>query len=158
MQAQRDDYETIANAAAIELLLNTMIESGGVSLCIASAEATPEPVILVEQYVGQTLVMDISSVDFFAWAPGFQALHRQAMSGHASLLIGRLQRCQWLSTSIVQAVIGGVNERLDGSGCPESVSGNDINELVKGSAVVDVVETMRRDRADRPAKTTQQIY
>lgn len=91
-------------------------------------------------------------------APDFEAPHRQAMSEHVSLLIGRLQHCQWLSTSIVQAVIGGINERLDGSGYPEGVSGDDIHELAKASAVVDVVEAMRRDRADRPAKTTQQIY
>ncbi|MGP9673438.1 MULTISPECIES: HD domain-containing phosphohydrolase [unclassified Halomonas] len=90
--------------------------------------------------------------------PGFEAPHRQAMSEHVSLLMGRLQHCQWLSTSVVQAVIGGINERLDGSGYPEGVSGSDINELAKASAVVDVVEAMRRDRADRPAKTTQQIY
>ncbi|BBI58880.1 hypothetical protein HSBAA_01860 [Vreelandella sulfidaeris] len=34
----------------------------------------------------------------------------------------------------------------------------DLSELAKASAVVDVVEAMRRDRADRPAKTAQQIY
>lgn len=91
-------------------------------------------------------------------APSFEAPHRQAMSEHVSLLIDRLQHCQWLSASIVQAVIGGINERLDGSGYPGGLSGQDINELAKASAVVDVIEAMRRDRADRPAKTTQQIY
>ena len=55
-------------------------------------------------------------------------------------------------------MIGGINERLDGSGYPGGLSGNDLNELAKASAVVDVVEAMRRDRADRPAKTAQQIY
>lgn len=59
---------------------------------------------------------------------------------------------------MAQAVIGGINERLDGSGYPAGLSGNDINELAKASAVVDVVEAMRRDRADRPARTAQQIY
>lgn len=91
-------------------------------------------------------------------APSFEATHRQAMSEHVSLLIGRLQHCQWLSASIVQAVIGGINERLDGSGYPDGLSGQDLNELAKACAVVDVIEAMRRDRADRPAKTTQQIY
>ncbi len=91
-------------------------------------------------------------------APSFEATHRQAMKEHVSLLIGRLQHCQWLSVTIVQAIVGGVNERLDGSGYPGGLSGDDINELAKACAVVDVVEAMRRDRSDRPARTTQQIY
>lgn len=91
-------------------------------------------------------------------APSFEATHRQAMSEHVSLLMDRLHNCQWLSASVAQAVIGGVNERLDGSGYPGGLTGNDINELAKASAVVDVVEAMRRDRADRPARTAQQIY
>ncbi|PCF94005.1 HD domain-containing phosphohydrolase [Vreelandella nigrificans] len=91
-------------------------------------------------------------------APNFEATHRQAMSEHVALLMDRLQNCQWLSTSIAQAVIGGVNERLDGSGYPGGLTGEDINELAKASAVVDVVEAMRRDRVDRPARTAQQIY
>lgn len=91
-------------------------------------------------------------------APHFEANHRLAISEHVQLLLDRLQNCQWLSVAIVQAVIGGINERMDGSGYPGGLSGADLNELAKASAVVDVVEAMRRDRADRPAKTTQQIY
>ncbi|WP_404464751.1 PilZ domain-containing protein [Vreelandella aquamarina] len=91
-------------------------------------------------------------------APNFQATHRQALSEHVSLLLARLHTCQWLSATVAQAVIGGINERLDGSGYPEGLTGNDINELAKASAVVDVVEAMRRDRPDRPGRTAQQIY
>ncbi len=91
-------------------------------------------------------------------APHFEASHRVAISEHVQLLIDRLQNCQWLSVGIVQAVIGGINERMDGSGYPGGLSGADLNELAKASAVVDVVEAMRRDRIDRPAKTAQQIY
>ena len=91
-------------------------------------------------------------------APHFEASHRAAISEHVHLLLDRLHNCQWLAPAIVQAVIGGINERLDGSGYPGGLSGNDLNELAKASAVVDVVEAMRRDRADRPAKTAQQIY
>jgi c-di-GMP-binding flagellar brake protein YcgR len=91
-------------------------------------------------------------------APHFEASHREAISEHVQLLLDRLNNCQWLSVSIAQAVIGGINERLDGSGYPGGVSGDELNELAKASAVVDVIEAMRRDRADRPAKTAQQIY
>ena len=91
-------------------------------------------------------------------APHFEANHRKAVSEHVQLLIDRLQNCQWLSAAIVQAVIGGINERIDGSGYPGGLSGADLSELSKASAIVDVIEAMRRDRADRSAKTTQQIY
>ncbi|MGP9764793.1 HD domain-containing phosphohydrolase [Halomonas sp. AOP13-D3-9] len=91
-------------------------------------------------------------------APHFEASHRQAISEHVQLLLDRLHGCQWLSAGVVQAVIGGINERMDGSGYPGGLSGADLNELAKASAIVDVVEAMRRDRADRPAKTVQQIY
>lgn len=91
-------------------------------------------------------------------APHFEASHREAISEHVQLLFDRLHNCQWLSAGIAQAVIRGINERMDGSGYPEGADKSDLSELAKASAVVDVVEAMRRDRADRPAKTAQQIY
>lgn len=91
-------------------------------------------------------------------APHFEASHRKAISEHVPLLLDRLQGCQWLSAGVAQAVIGGINERMDGSGYPGGLSGADLSELAKASAVVDVVEAMRRDRTDRSAKTAQQIY
>ncbi|MBL1270704.1 MAG: PilZ domain-containing protein [Halomonas sp.] len=91
-------------------------------------------------------------------APHFEASHRKAISEHVQLLLDRLRSCQWLSPGVVQAVVGGINERMDGSGYPGGLSGSDLNELAKASAIVDVVEAMRRDRADRSAKTVQQIY
>jgi len=91
-------------------------------------------------------------------APHFEASHRKAISEHVQLLLDRLRSCQWLSAGVAQAVVGGINERMDGSGYPGGLSGGDLNELAKAGAIVDVVEAMRRDRADRPAKTVQQIY
>ncbi|WP_189462943.1 HD domain-containing phosphohydrolase [Vreelandella hamiltonii] len=91
-------------------------------------------------------------------APNFEPNHRHVLSEHVSLLLARLNTCQWLSATVAQAVIGGINERLDGSGYPDGLTGEDITELAKASAVVDVVEAMRRDRPDRPARTAQQIY
>ncbi|MCO7247801.1 MULTISPECIES: HD domain-containing phosphohydrolase [unclassified Halomonas] len=91
-------------------------------------------------------------------AAHFEATHRQALSEHVSLVLERLESCQWLSQSVASAVIGGINERMDGSGYPDGVSGESLNELAKASAIVDVAEALRRDRSDRPAKTAQQIY
>ncbi|MGY4878835.1 HD domain-containing phosphohydrolase [Vreelandella aquamarina] len=91
-------------------------------------------------------------------AQKFDASHRDTMSEHVELLLLRMKNCHWLSASIAQAVIGGINERMDGSGYPQGVKGEQLHELAKASAIVDVVEAMHRDRADRPARTAQQIY
>lgn len=91
-------------------------------------------------------------------AARFEGTHRNVMSEHVDLLLSRLKNCHWLSAHIAQAVIGGINERLDGSGYPKGLSGEHLHDLAKASAIVDVVEAMRRDRADRPARTAQQIY
>lgn len=91
-------------------------------------------------------------------AATFEAPHRQTLQEHVPLILARLRGCQWLSPSIAQAVIGGINERMDGSGYPQGVAGDELHELARAGAVVDVVEAMRRDRADRPARTVQQIY
>ncbi|NGO91331.1 MAG: phosphohydrolase, partial [Halomonas sp.] len=45
----------------------TMIEGGGVSLCLDAPEARPEPIVLMEQHEGETLVMDLSSVDYLLY-------------------------------------------------------------------------------------------
>jgi len=91
-------------------------------------------------------------------AAAFDAPHRQTLQEHVPLLLERLRGCHWLSANIAQAVIGGINERMDGSGYPQGITGEQLNELARAGAVVDVVEAMRRDRADRPARTVQQIY
>ncbi|GAA3905305.1 hypothetical protein GCM10022228_14430 [Halomonas cibimaris] len=91
-------------------------------------------------------------------ADRFDDSHRRALQEHVPLIIERLRGCQWLSASVARAMIGGINERMDGSGYPEGVTGEQLGELARAAAVVDVVEAMRRDRADRPARTVQQVY
>lgn len=91
-------------------------------------------------------------------AEAFEAPHRQTLREHVPLLLERLHNCHWLSPHVAKAIIGGINERMDGSGYPGGVTGDQLNELARAGAVVDVVEAMRRDRADRPARTVQQIY
>ncbi|CAM3983779.1 HD domain-containing phosphohydrolase [Vreelandella rituensis] len=88
----------------------------------------------------------------------FEAPHRQTLSEHVPLLLDRLKNCTWLSGKIATAVIGGINERMDGSGYPAGLIGDELHELARASAIVDVVEAMRRNRIDRPARTVQEIY
>lgn len=103
--------------------------------------------------LGKTLVPQV-----LFQAQKFDASHRDTMSEHVELLLSRMKNCHWLSASVAHAVIGGINERIDGSGYPKGVNGEQLHELAKASAIVDVVEAMHRDRTDRPAHTTQQIY
>ncbi len=77
---------------------------------------------------------------------------------HVALLDQALAGCQWLSAGVVKAVVGGINERLDGSGYPAGHDGDQLQELSRMSAVVDVVDAMRRDRPDRPAWRIDAVY
>ncbi len=77
---------------------------------------------------------------------------------HVELLQQRLGRCQWLSAKVMHAVVVGINERLDGSGYPSGVAGEGLSELARMGAVVDVVDAMRRNRADRPAWRIDAVY
>ena len=53
---------------------------------------------------------------------------------------------------------GGANERLDGSGYPRGLKGEQLHELARLMAVVDVVDAMGRERPDRPAWAIDAIY
>ncbi|MBA2778864.1 HD domain-containing phosphohydrolase [Billgrantia kenyensis] len=77
---------------------------------------------------------------------------------HVELLMQRMGRCQWLSDKIMVAVVARTNERLDGSGYPAGVESEGLSELARMSAVVDVVDAMRRDRGDRPAWRIDAVY
>ncbi|NIC04289.1 HD domain-containing phosphohydrolase [Billgrantia bachuensis] len=77
---------------------------------------------------------------------------------HVELLQQRLGRCQWLAVGVMNSVVGGINERLDGSGYPAGATSDGLTELARMSAVVDVVDAMRRSRPDRPAWRIDAVY
>lgn len=83
---------------------------------------------------------------------------RASLTEHVELLKQRLGSCQWLAAGVMNAVVGGINERLDGSGYPAGATSNELPELARMSAVVDVVDAMRRDRVDRPAWRIDAVY
>ncbi|MBB3182885.1 HD-GYP domain-containing protein (c-di-GMP phosphodiesterase class II)/c-di-GMP-binding flagellar brake protein YcgR [Halomonas fontilapidosi] len=83
---------------------------------------------------------------------------RQQMGRHVEALRDRMGRCHWLSANILESVAYNINERLDGSGYPRRLAGNDLHELARAAAVVDAVDAMRRDRPDRPAWRIDAIY
>ncbi|MFI0473499.1 HD domain-containing phosphohydrolase [Halomonas sp. HMF6819] len=119
------------------------------------------PVDVRKALVASALVHDLGKAlipQVVYTAPHFEASHLKTLSEHPGLLLERLKSCQWLSQSVAHSVIKGINERMDGSGYPDRLGGVELGELARACAIIDVVEAMRRDRPDRPAKTTQEIY
>ncbi|MHB0774567.1 HD domain-containing phosphohydrolase [Halomonas sp. WWR20] len=88
----------------------------------------------------------------------FSAEQRAELQKHVALLLARLETCRWLAPEVVTAVIGMGNERLDGSGYPRAAQGEQLSELARMMAVVDVADAMARKRADRSAWSLMDIY
>ncbi|MDI5922826.1 PilZ domain-containing protein [Halomonas sp. LR5S13] len=86
------------------------------------------------------------------------ARQHQQMQSHVEELMRRMGRCHWLSANILDSVAHNINERLDGSGYPRCLAGNELHELSRAAAVVDAVDAMRRDRPDRDAWEIEAIY
>lgn len=76
---------------------------------------------------------------------------RALLPEHVARVSERLGDCRWLAPEIATQVVEQVNERLDGSGYPRGVRGDEIGELGRMLAVVDVIDALTRPRADRDA-------
>jgi len=86
-----------------------------------------------------------------------QAQYRE-LQVHVESVMSSLAECHWLSRAVIQAVVGGANERLDGTGYPRGLQGEQLHELARLMAVVDVIDAMGRDRPDRAAWPIDAIY
>ncbi|MDN3524865.1 PilZ domain-containing protein [Halomonas sabkhae] len=82
---------------------------------------------------------------------------KQRMREHVDILQPRMRHCHWLASAVHTSVVQRINERLDGNGYPQGLGGETLGELERAAAVVDVVDAMRRDRADRPAWRLQEV-
>lgn len=80
------------------------------------------------------------------------------MQSHVALLMNQMDNCKWLAPAVVQGVLERINERLDGSGYPLGLKGNDLGQLSRMVSVVDAVDAMCRPRADRAGQTTETAY
>ncbi len=83
---------------------------------------------------------------------------RLAFGSHVGLLRERLDSCKWLAGPVLDAVVGAINERLDGSGYPQAAPAERLGELARMATVIDVVDAMSRPRADRPPQPIDAIY
>lgn len=91
-------------------------------------------------------------------ATPYNAEQRAAQATHVKLLTERLHEPEELPAEVIEAVIGQANERLDGSGYPRALRGEELTKLGRIMAVVDVADAMRRDRADRSAWPQMTVY
>ncbi len=126
---------------------------------LAQARGLPREV--VKAIVASALVHDMGKVLLPAElhrARHLDAGQRRDFAAHVRLLRERLDPCKWLAAPIVDAVVGSINERLDGSGYPQALPAAGIGELARMAGVVDVVDAMGRPRADRPAQSIDAIY
>lgn len=85
-------------------------------------------------------------------------MQRARLPEHVAQVSERLSDCRWLSAEIATQVVEQVNERLDGSGYPRSLRGDEIGELGRMLAVVDVIDALMRPRADREAWSLIDAY
>jgi len=80
------------------------------------------------------------------------------LQGHVALIVQRLESCRWLASSVVDAVVRDVNERLDGHGYPHGRGGDALPELARLAAVVDVSDVMARVRPGRRPWSAEAIH
>lgn len=83
---------------------------------------------------------------------------RHELQTHVSLLMPRLVDCRWLSESVLRQITQQINERVDGSGYPAGLRGEEQGELARLAAMIDAIDAMARPRSDRAAMPIDQIY
>ncbi|GLK59725.1 hypothetical protein GCM10017624_18820 [Azotobacter vinelandii] len=83
---------------------------------------------------------------------------REIFGRHVALLCERLGRCKWLAEPVVRGIVEQINERLDGSGYPLGLQGDQLGELARMASVVDVIDAMGRPRPDRPEQAISGVY
>ncbi|CAB0151059.1 3'3'-cGAMP-specific phosphodiesterase 2 [Pseudidiomarina piscicola] len=75
---------------------------------------------------------------------GYQQIQEHAKKTyHAALGI------KWIPPAISENVVLQVNERLDGKGYPNRLSGDAIGQLARAAMVIDVMDALQRPRPDR---------
>lgn len=88
-------------------------------LDLARAEAMPRA--LCKALAAAAMVHDLGKAllprDLLA-LPVLDARQHRWLQGHVPLLQQRLGDCGWISPPVLEAVVGDINERLDGSGYP----------------------------------------
>lgn len=136
----------------------------GIALAVRMADmaqARNLPRQAIKTIVAAALVHDLGKALLSAdlrQARHLDAGQRQAFGSHVGLLRERLESCKWLAGPVLDAVVGSINERLDGSGYPQATPGERLGELARMATVIDVIDAMSRPRADRAPLPIDAIY
>lgn len=144
-----DDSPLVQHCVAVAVRLADLTSSRGL------------PGDLVKAIVACALVHDLGKAllpSALMRSEGLGAEQRQQFASHVGLIRERLRSCKWLAEPVIKGVVEGINERLDGSGYPLGLSGDELGELARAAAVVDVIDAMSRGRPDRPGHTASGIY
>lgn len=80
------------------------------------------------------------------------------LQGHVALILQRIESCRWLASSVVEAVVRDINERLDGQGYPQGRAAEGLPELARLASVVDVSDVMARVRPGRRPWSAEEIH
>lgn len=136
----------------------------GLAVAIRLADLTRArnaPRELLKAIVATAMVHDLGKAllpEELRESAAFDDAQRVRLATHVTLIRERLQGCRWLAPQVVRNVIVESNERLDGRGYPIGLNGDDLPELSRMAAVVDVADAMGRARPDRPAWAVEDIY
>ncbi|GGX95057.1 hypothetical protein GCM10007160_23210 [Litchfieldella qijiaojingensis] len=144
-----DDHPLVQHGLSVALRLADLAAHQGLSRDVRKA------------IVASALVHDLGKVllpSELRRALHLTAEQRARFAEHVALLEERLSDCRWLSEDVRTSVVRSVNERLDGSGYPRALKGDQLDSLARLAAVVDVVDAMGRPRPDRQAWTVSHIY
>ncbi|MCM2972875.1 HD domain-containing phosphohydrolase [Larsenimonas suaedae] len=76
---------------------------------------------------------------------------RSELHRHVSLIEQRLIGNEEGPNGVYRDIVCRINERLDGNGYPAGVDAASLSDEARMAAVVDVIDAMTRNRADRPA-------
>ncbi|QIB64314.1 HD domain-containing phosphohydrolase [Kineobactrum salinum] len=89
--------------------------------------------------------------------PDRSADQERQYQAHVELILPQLEACHWLSVTVIQAVVEGANERLDGSGYPRQWQGDQLHELTRLAAVVKIADRLSRPGPAGPGMTVDRI-
>lgn len=81
-----------------------------------------------------------------AWDEELEADEAAQSHRHVELLLDRLKDCSWLDADVLSSVVARANERLDGSGYPQQLRDDELDDLARAMAVVDEIDLMSRRR------------
>ena len=109
--------------------------------------ALGQPQDTLKAVAGAGLIHDLGKVllpPVLLDATALDAEQERLLQSHVRLILERLQGVDWIPADILEAVVAGCNERLDGTGYPKGRAGAEMTGLMKLAAVIDVADAMGR--------------